>query len=265
MAASVLHISDLHLRATLPGDVAAAVHDLVTELGPELVIASGDLTHRGRADQLRAVQMLLASLGVPALAVPGNHDIPYSPLRLVRPWVRFEHTFGTTQPVHRSPSLVAVGLNSVRPWRHQGGRLSHRSLAHAAQELAGAPPHALRVVVCHHHLAGAPWRAGRKFPLTHRDAVLNRLGAAGAELVLGGHIHQSSAVEPHEFLVERDVAHGLPALATSPGLSRPRPHRTGEAQGLHVVAWDDRSLTIETRIWAGHGFAATARRIFPRA
>jgi len=259
-----LHVSDLHAgRHEAPG-LAEALAALVDEVGPELVIATGDLSHRGRPDQLDRARRLLDGLGAPLLGVPGNHDIPYSfPARLTRPWAEFERAFGTVDPVYRSDSLVVCGLSSVRPWRHQGGRLSPARLTSIATVLAEAPPGALRVVALHHHLAGAPWRTSRKFPLKQRDDVLRTLAAAGAELVLGGHIHQSTTVERSEF--EADARAGSLVLATAPGLGRPRPHRLGEAQGVHVYEWDDDRLSVVTRIWDGSSFRPTARRSFPRA
>ena len=44
---------------------------------------------------------------------------------------------------------------------------------------------------CHHHLLGAPWRS-RKKPVAKRNRVLAGLVEAGADLVLAGHIHQST-------------------------------------------------------------------------
>ena len=96
---------------------------------------------------------------------------------------------------------------------------------------------ALRVVAFHHHLAGAPWRASRKFPLKYRDRALAALAAAGAELIAGGHIHQCQVTERREFEVLPDHRASL-VLATAPGLGRPRPHRAGEAQGALVHEWD---------------------------
>ena len=121
----------------------------------------------------------------------------------------------------------------------------------------------MRIVALHHHLAGSPWRASRKRPLRGRDRALAALAAAGAELVAGGHIHQSSAVERHEFAVLEGASAPV-VLATAPGYGRPRPRRTGEAQGLHVYRWDEAHLEVETRIWDGAGFAPTALRSFPR-
>ena len=263
MPTRAVHVSDLHAGRHEALGLAEALAALVEEVSPELVIATGDLSHRGRADQLAHAKELLDGLGVPVLAVPGNHDIPYAfPARFTRPWTEFERAFGTVDPVYRSESLVVCGLDSVRPWRHQGGRLSPARLASATRTLADAAPGALRVVALHHHLAGAPWRTSRKFPLKGRDTALEAFAAAGAELVVGGHIHQSTTVERHE--IEATSAAGSLVLATAPGLSRPRPHRPGEAQGVHVYEWDDERLIIVTRIWDGSKFSPTARRLFPR-
>ena len=263
MPTRALHVSDLHAGRHEAAGLAEGLAALVAEVEPELVIATGDLTHRGRPEQFAHAKDLLDGLDAPVLAVPGNHDIPYSlPARFSRPWAEFERVFGTVDPVYRSDSLVVCGLDSVRPWRHQGGRLSPARLGSAAETLADAPPGALRVAALHHHLAGAPWRMSRKFPLKDRDGALRALASAGAELVLGGHIHQSTTIERHEF--EATSGTGSLVLATAPGLGRPRPHRLGEAQGVHVYEWDDERLVVVTRIWDGSRFRPTARRAFPR-
>lgn len=262
MNGCAVHISDLHDGKGPSPALVDALQDLVAELRPELVIASGDLANRGRVDELRRARALLDSLDAPTLAVPGNHDIPYTfPGRFTHPWRAFTQVLGGTNPIFSSEALVAAGLNSVRPWRHQGGRLRPQDVEPAAAAFEDAPAGALRLAVLHHHLAGAPWRTSRKFPLKHRDRALNVLAAAGAELVVSGHIHQSSVVERHEF--ETDCEAAL-VLATAPGFERPRPHRRGEAQGLHVYYWDGVELTVETRIWDGAAWAPSARRTFLR-
>lgn len=263
MPTRALHVSDLHVgRHQAPG-LPGALRAVVDEVEPEVVIATGDLSHRGRPDQLAEAKQLLDGLGVPVLVVPGNHDIPYTfPARLTRPWAAFEHVFGAVDSVYRSDSVVVCGLDSVRPWRHQGGRLSSARLASLASAFASAPAGALRIVALHHHVAGAPWRTSRKFPLKKRDVALRAFAAAGAELVIGGHIHQSTTAERHEF--DASDHSGSLVLATAPGLGRPRPHRLGEAQGLHVYMWDEERLSVVTRIWSDGRFVPTAERAFPR-
>ena len=106
-----------------------AVRELIASVKPELLVATGDLAHRGRRQEPETAAALLRELGVPFLAIPGNHDIPYTvPARFTRTFAEWEHVFGTTEPVHASTGLHVLGLNSVRPWRQQGGALDDERL-----------------------------------------------------------------------------------------------------------------------------------------
>src|SRR5262249_25677333 len=136
-------------------------------------------------------------------------------------------------------------------------------LARAAEVLGDTPPDALRIVALHHHLAGAPWRAARKFPLRHRDRALTSLAEAGAELILGGHIHQCLVTTRSEFQV-RGPGEPSPVIVTAPGLHRPRPHRAGEAQGAVAYEWDAETVVVTSYIGAGTRFDPVGRREFVR-
>ena len=237
---------------------------LVERIGPELIVASGDLTHRGRRDQHERAARFLSSFGFPVLAVPGNHDLPYTfPARFVRPWAEFERQWQTTEPTHASATLHVVGLNSARPYRHQSGALRPEQLGRAAERLREAAEGAYRVVVLHHHMLGAPWRAPRKKPVAQRNRVLRALVSAGADLILAGHIHQAALSERYEFeVVGGDVRAAVVAIA--PGLGQPRPNRLGEARGLHVYEAGAETLTVHTYIWRGGDWGLTAQRLFAR-
>jgi 3',5'-cyclic AMP phosphodiesterase CpdA len=237
---------------------------LVRRLGPELVVASGDLTHRGRREQHERAARFLRSLGAPVLAVPGNHDLPYTfPARFTEPWSEFERQWQTTEPTYSADGLHVVGLNSARPYRHQGGALHASQLHDAAERLQAAPEHAYRVAVLHHHMLGAPWRASRKRPVSRRNHVLRSLVSAGADLILAGHIHQAAVSERHEFeVVEGDVRAAVVSIA--PGLGQPRPSRLGEARGLQLYEAGDRTVTVQTYIWRGGDWGLTAQRVFAR-
>jgi 3',5'-cyclic AMP phosphodiesterase CpdA len=260
----VLHVSDLHIgRRELP-DAHDALKELAGRLQPELVIASGDLAHRGRREQHERAASLLRSLDLPLLAVPGNHDIPYTfPARFTRPWTEFERLWTTTEPVYRSEHVFVVGLNSVRPWRHQSGRVTASQLTAAAERFREAPSGALRIAVLHHHVLGAPWRS-RKKPVAARNVVLARLVESGAQLVLAGHIHQSTVAERREFEVSTPGGERAVVVSIAPGFGQPRPKRLGEARGLHVYDAADAELTVRTYIWREDGWGLTAVRTFPR-
>jgi 3',5'-cyclic AMP phosphodiesterase CpdA len=263
VATRILHVSDLHFGVRNDPDVERALAALVERTEPELVIATGDLTHRGRRSQHELAAGFLRRLGPPVLAVPGNHDIPYRlPDRFTATWREFEREWGTVEPIHATPSLHVVGVNSVRPWRHQSGGVSDAQLRRATDRLHGAAPGALRIVALHHQMVGAPWRS-RKKPVARRTHVLARLVDSGAELILGGHIHQGTVCERHEFEVIHGDERGV-VVSIAPGLGQPRPHRRGEARGCVLYTADERTLLVETSIWRDDGWALIARRTFPR-
>ena len=263
MAARLLHVSDLHVGSHDEREVERGLARLVEQVEPELVVASGDLAHRGRRKQLERAAELLRSLGPPVLAVPGNHDLPYTPARFVHPWAEFERIWETTEPTASSPGLYAVGLNSARAFRQQGGALSRAQLDRAAERLAAAETGALRVAVLHHHLLGAPWRAARKRPVSRRNRVLRALVEAGADLILAGHIHQAAVSERHDFEVVGDETRTA-VVAVAPGLGQPRPRRLGEARGVHVHEADADAIVVRTFRWSRGDWALSAERRFLR-
>jgi 3',5'-cyclic AMP phosphodiesterase CpdA len=263
MPTRLLHLSDLHVGSVEAPPVERALETLIERIQPELVIASGDLTHRGRPAEHADAAAFLRSLGPPVLAIPGNHDIPYTfPARFTRTFDEFERHWQTTQPVFRSESLHVIGLNSVRPWRHQSGGIRDAQLQQAAELLAEAPAGALRIVAMHHQMIGAPWRS-RKKPVARRLHVLGSLVDAGAELILGGHIHQAAIAERREFEVVAGDVRGV-VVAIAPGLGQPRPKRRGEARGLHVYECGADTIRVETYVWRDDDWGLTAVRGFAR-
>ena len=267
MRTCILHVSDLHVGARRSRDELATgtgIAALAEQVEAELVVVTGDITHLGRAGQHQAAATFLRNLGRPLLVVPGNHDIPFTlPGRFTHPWRNFERQWQTTEPVYASPSVHAVGLNSVRPWRHQSGGIRNAQLARARSRMKEASPGSLRVVALHHQLVGAPWRT-RKRPVARRNHVLAALVESGAELILGGHIHQLAVCERHEFEAVGAEARGV-VLSVAPGFARPRPNRRGEARGVVVYRADERTLAVDAYIWLGDAWEQTATRTFPRA
>jgi 3',5'-cyclic AMP phosphodiesterase CpdA len=263
VAVRILHVSDLHVGKGNDAAVERGLAELVERLAPTLILATGDLTHRGRRDQHQQAAAQLRALGPPVVAIPGNHDIPYTfPARFTHPWREFERLWEQTEPVYGADGVLVVGLNSVRPWRHQSGGLRDARLRWAAERFAQAPAGALRVAAMHHQMIGAPWRS-RKRPMARRNHVLASLLEAGAELILSGHTHQGAIAERHEFEAWSDGNPGV-AISTAPGLGQPRPHRLGEARGLVVYDAEETELRAQTYVWRGAEWRLTGVRRFPR-
>lgn len=186
----LLQISDPHFGTEQP-PVVEALAALARQQRPDLLVLSGDITQRARPAQFRAARTFVDRLGVPLLAVPGNHDIPLFDVwtRLRRPYARHVAVFGTElEPLHSSPDLMVVCVNTTRAWRHKHGEVSGLQIDRVARTLAGARAEQLRVVVVHQPVAvtrsdDVPNR------LRGHAAALQRWATAGADLVMGGHIH----------------------------------------------------------------------------
>lgn len=259
----VLQVSDLHTGTEEEPEVEGHLRALVDATRPELVVVSGDLTHRNAPAEHDRAATFLRSLGPELLVVPGNHDIPkLPPWRFTRTFAEFERIWNETEPTYRSERMVVCGLNSVRPWKQQGGALRRSQLERARRCFAGGADGALRVAVLHHHLLGAPWRTVKR-TIANRSSVLGGLVDAGAELVVSGHVHQSAVAERREFEVSPGGTRAA-VVVTAPGLGQPRPKRRGEARGLHLYEAEPESLRVLTFSWADDAWEQIADRRFPR-
>lgn len=71
----IAHVSDLHIG--LDAASASAARELVAKLLEEdidLVLLTGDVTHRGRQGELDRYREIFAPLEGRTIVVPGNHD-----------------------------------------------------------------------------------------------------------------------------------------------------------------------------------------------
>lgn len=189
--AVVLHISDTHFGTEQPA-VMEALQRLSAALCPDLLILSGDITQRARRGQFAAAAAFVERLGIAArVVVPGNHDIPLFDLaaRALAPYRNYRRAFGAElEPSFESPELLVLGVNSTRPRHHTDGSIGAEQIDRVGRRLRGAAARQLRIVVLHH-----PVRAivdSDIDNLAHnRETALREWAAAGADLVLGGHIH----------------------------------------------------------------------------
>jgi 3',5'-cyclic AMP phosphodiesterase CpdA len=187
----LLHISDTHFGTEQP-PVVDALRAMAHELKPEVVVLSGDITQRARSAQFAAARVFCDSLEVPhLLTLPGNHDIPLYNLaaRLLQPYAGYMAAFGRElEPVLDLPALLVVGVNTTRPARHKDGEISPAQINRVVHLLRRSPPDQLRVVVTHQ--PACVMRPEDEPDRLHGGhAAVNAWSRAGADLVLGGHIH----------------------------------------------------------------------------
>jgi 3',5'-cyclic AMP phosphodiesterase CpdA len=187
----LLQISDPHFGTERP-EVVAALERFVRGLRPGVLLLSGDITQRATRAQFAVARAFVDRLGVPAvLAIPGNHDIPLFNLaaRLFSPYGRFSLVFGKDlEPQFENDDVLVLTLNTTRWYRHADGEVSADQIERVARRLEAARPAQSRIVIVHQPVA-VTRQQDRHNLLRGAEAALRRWAAAGADIVVGGHIH----------------------------------------------------------------------------
>jgi 3',5'-cyclic AMP phosphodiesterase CpdA len=242
----LLHISDTHFGTERAAVVEALVR-LCHRLQPALVVLSGDITQRARRRQFAAARALLDRLDRPRLVIPGNHDIALFNLwsRLRHPYAHHLQAFGPTlEPVWESAQWRVIGVNTTRWWRHKNGELSSAQIERVAQLLRTAAPGQRRVVVTHQPMLVIKEADQRNLLQGHALAAA-RWAEAGADVLLGGHIHlpyMRPLREAHPGIV-RDV------LVVQAGTAVSHRLRADISNSVNVLHSHDEPLSCRAERW----------------
>jgi 3',5'-cyclic AMP phosphodiesterase CpdA len=188
---TLLQVSDPHFGTEQPA-VVDALLQFTREQPPDVLVLSGDITQRARRRQFAAARRFVDRIAPPVtLAIPGNHDIPLFNLfaRVLTPYEGYCRAFGhDLEPMHALPGLLVVGVNTTRPSRHKDGEVSSVQVERTARHLRDATPSQLRVVVVHQPVMAS--RTDDVKNLLHgRAHAVPAWVDAGADLIMGGHIH----------------------------------------------------------------------------
>lgn len=255
----IAHLSDLHFGTTTPAVLDQLGHS-VRAFQPHLVVVTGDLTQRARADQFRGARQFLDSLPSPQLIVPGNHDIAplYKPLeRVLSPYARY-HRYITREldGAFYDDELLVLALSSVQPFRWKEGTISRRQLEWIA-EYSQRFPTQLRILAAHHPLVEAqterPTRRLRRHP-----ALLSVLDSADIAVCLSGHLHTSFS---GLAVTSLDEAGSVLAVHASTATStRLRGHRNAYNQ----LTLDGASLRVDAVAFDGAAFQTLASSTYER-
>lgn len=198
---AVVQISDPHFGTERPAVVEALLR-FVSDLAPELVVLSGDITQRATRAEFAAARRFADRLRTPALlAIAGNHDVPLFNLaaRILSPYANYRRVFGDDlEPEHRSEGWLVLGVKTTRRWRHKNGALSKAQVERVAARLTAADPSQMRVVVVHQPVAVLDDGDAHDLVRGHEPAV-RRWAEAGADVVVGGHIHLPYIVPLHHL------------------------------------------------------------------
>jgi 3',5'-cyclic AMP phosphodiesterase CpdA len=225
------------------------LQQLVVDARPDLLLLSGDITQRATRQQFAKARHFVDSLHIPhKIAIPGNHDIPLFNLaaRLLRPYGNFSRAFGNQLEGHfENDRLLVLALNTTRWYRHIDGALSARQIDRVATHLQAAAAKDWRIVVTHQPLAVPHQRDTHDLLHGHQQA-LQCWAEAGADVVMGGHIHLPYVLPLHQR---------LPALprrmwAVQAGTALSSRVRAGAPNSVNMLHVDDsapgaRALAVE--------------------
>jgi 3',5'-cyclic AMP phosphodiesterase CpdA len=186
----LLQISDTHF-GTEQEPVVTALLELAQHIEPEVVVLSGDVTQRARRAQFAAARDFADRLPAPVLAIPGNHDIPLYNIaaRMFAPYENYARAFGDDlEPQFESAAFLVLCVNTTRPARHKDGEISTQQIERIAARLRQAPREQLRIVVIHQPVLVIRPEDERNLLHGH-EAAVRAWSEAGADIVMGGHIH----------------------------------------------------------------------------
>lgn len=200
---TLFHVSDIHFGIE---DTAAHAWfaEAVERERPDGVICTGDLTQRALKAQFADAARWLRALAAPVWVEPGNHDMPYYNLaeRFLTPFQRYERLAAQLVPTPCLPGILIVPLRTtVRaqnrfPW--SDGVVTPAALDETLRHLrASQGDGRLKLVMGHHPLVAGP--PGTPNPTIHGDAAFHALAAAGADVVLSGHVH-----DPFDLCLEAE-------------------------------------------------------------
>jgi 3',5'-cyclic AMP phosphodiesterase CpdA len=241
---TLVHLSDLHFGRTDPAILAPLVK-FISEIKPELVAVSGDLTQRARTAEFLAAKEFLAAIRFPQIVVPGNHDVPlYNPFsRFARRLDRYaRYITPELQPVFADEEIVVAGVNTARAFTWKDGRINARQLAELRRTMMAGLTARTKIVVTHHPFdlpAGASGRVVGRSRL-----AIKTLAECGVDLLLAGHFHIADTSQT----AKRYQLPGYSAIVVSSGTSTSTRGR-GQPNSLNVIRIDAPNLAIERWTW----------------
>ncbi len=249
---TIAHLSDLHFGGFADLKQIEALEEFLPSLNPTALVVSGDLSQRARHGEFQAAHVFMhrMRLRIPALVVPGNHDVEWwkSPLGLLgekRKYAKYLRYYGELRPQLEVPGAIIAGAVSgygvafgSLTWNLRDlavkGHLPRSETRRIKQIFSKAAPDLARVLVVHHNvLAGGTGRMG----LARWRSAHKRLLDTGADVILCGHDHFEGAGQ---------IEGGL-AVSTS-GTHSYR-QRGGRPSVFNLVTLDPQSVHIQHFRW----------------
>jgi 3',5'-cyclic AMP phosphodiesterase CpdA len=246
-------LSDIHFGKPFLPEVAEAVLAQSHEIDPDVVVVSGDLTQRGRAEQFRDAAEYLQRFERPIVVTPGNHDVPFYRIweRFLTPYRHYRRYISEDlNSVTEIPGLVIVSLNSSRRFTLTNGRIRRSQLDFASRAFENTDDSSVRIVVTHHHLAPPPdFIGGNVMPYARR--ALKRFTKHNVDLILAGHMHRSYIGSSLDFFPGEVRRRGIVIVQCGTTTSRRGRGRERYKNTFNLIKIENQVINVTHHAWFG--------------
>lgn len=242
---TLVHLSDVHF-GRVDYELVEPLVRFVCELKPDLVVVSGDLTQRARAEQFKEARAFLERLPKPQVVVPGNHDVPLYNLfaRFLTPLDNFRRYISDDlAPFYMDSEIAVVGVNTARSLTFKGGRINEEQVAMISEKMCSLEEGMTKIVVTHHPF-DVPAGGDEDDLLGRAEMAMHTLARCGADVLLAGHIHLTHI--GHTATRYRIENHS--AIIIQAGTATSTRGR-GEANSFNVVRVEHPGIEVERVTW----------------
>ncbi len=242
---TIAHLSDLHFGRINPVIISPLI-SMISDLEPDVIAVSGDLTQRARSHQFKEARAFLDALPKPQIVVPGNHDVPLHNVftRFLAPLKKYqEYITDDLAPSYADSEIVILGVNTARSLTIKGGRINRRQVRWLKEQFYMGGPSVVKIVVTHHPV-DLPEGSDAKDLVGRARMAMEELAGCGADLFLAGHMHISYAGQT----AKRYKLGGKTAVVIQAGTASSTRSR-GESNSFNVIRITYPEISIERHRW----------------
>jgi 3',5'-cyclic AMP phosphodiesterase CpdA len=242
---TLVHLSDLHfgrIDETLLEPVIATV----TEVKPDVLVVSGDLTQRARSHQFKEAREFLDKLPSPQIVVPGNHDVPLHNVfaRFLQPLDKYkEFITDDLEPFYADEEVAILGINTARSLTIKDGRINEGQIESIRSRLCPYPDDVVKIIVTHHPF-DLPEGHDEDELVDRAQLAMEAIAKCGADVLLAGHLHISHT--GHSSARYKIAGHS--ALVVSAGTATSTRGR-GETNSFNVLRVKHPFINVERLSW----------------
>ena len=242
---TLVHLSDLHFGHIDPA-IVEPLAATVTEIKPDVVVVSGDLTQRARTEQFQEARDFLDELPQPQIIVPGNHDVPLYNIfqRFLEPLDKYRrYITDDLEPFHADEEIAILGINTARSLTIKDGRINEQQVARIRERLCPYGNEITKIIVTHHPF-DLPEGHEEEEIVGRAQMAMEAMASCGADVLLSGHLHVSHT----GHTAKRYKISGYSALVVQAGTATSTRVR-GEVNAFNVLRIEHPYIEIKRLAW----------------